>query len=281
MKKLFLIIYILAFCIPPSLACHNFSSSNDTKAVEKLLKSQVKYANKMNFDRFIKTYASDYKNSDGFNLDMYSNLVKDIWKTYDNIQYDIEIKNIILSGNKAKVEVLETSQAQLSMSKKYSGELKSTSSTTYDLIKNDGSWKIISDTVHDETTTMLYGDAKGLDIKLSVPNQVNANEEYSAVLEFIPPSNTIAVASIASDIVEYPQKPTEEVFRTMPEDNILERLLISNNKNANEYVIASIGLTKTLIDDTSIKLNLTGFGYTIKRVNVLTNNIGDNNVKTK
>ncbi|MCM1340017.1 MAG: hypothetical protein NC191_10135, partial [Muribaculaceae bacterium] len=67
----------------------------------------------------------------------------------------------------------------------------------------------------------------------------------------------------------------------LPEDNILERLFTSNYDNANEYVIASIGLTKTDICDLSIKLSLTGFGYAIKRVNVHPANEGCNNVQNK
>ena len=39
------------------------------------------------------------------------------------------------------------------------------------------------------------------------------------------------------------QVQTKEVFRSMPEDNILERIFTSNDNNKNEYVIASIGLT--------------------------------------
>ena len=115
---------------------------------------------------------------------------------------------------------------------------------------------------------MLYGDAKGLDVKLTVPELIDANTDYTASLEFLPPNETLAIASIASDKVEYPQKPTEEIFRPLPEDNILERILTSNNENADEYVVASIGLTKSKVTDASLKLSLTGFGYTIKRVNV-------------
>ncbi len=64
---------------------------------------------------------------------------------------------------------------------------------------------------------------------------------------------------------------TQEVFRALPEDNILERLFTSNDDNFNEYIVASIGLTKTAVDDMSVKLSLTGFGYVIKRVNVVDN----------
>ena len=56
------------------------------------------------------------------------------------------------------------------------------------------------------------------------------------------------------------------------EDNILERIFRSNTDNVNEYIVASIGLTRADVTDLSIKLSLTGFGYTIKRVNVIPQN---------
>lgn len=281
MQKLFLTILVSIFL---SNSCYAWSwndFNNDERAVKRLLKSQVRYANKMDFDKFIKTYDSKYSNSDGFNLDVYSSLVKDIWKTFDNIKYDIEIKNISIDGNKAQVEVVEKSFADIEMSKAYEGKLRSCANTIYKLEKINGKWKVVSDTILDETTSMLYGSAKNLDIKLTVPNEIEANKEYCATLEFIPPQETMAIASIAADIVEYPQKPTEEVFRALPEDNILERLFTSNNKNANEYVVASIGLTKTAICDLSMKLSLTGFGYTIKRVNVIHPQNGEESVKNE
>ena len=116
---------------------------------------------------------------------------------------------------------------------------------------------------------MLYGEAVDLDIKLTAPKEVTPGYEYTASLEFVPPKDTFAIASIAKDKVEYPQKQAKEVFRKLPDDNILERLFIANSDNANEYVIASIGLTRADIKDMSIKLSLTGFGYQIIRVNVV------------
>ena len=269
------------FITQPTYAWSIGGWNSDEFAVKKLLKSQVKYANETNFEKFIKTYDHKYVNSDGFNLDTYSNLVKDIWQTYDNIEYDIEISNITIDENRAVVDLIESSYAKIAMSTKYKGELKSSANTVYYLEKINGSWKVVSDRVIDETTTMLYGDAKGLDIKLSVPNKIGANEEYCATLEFVPPPETFAVASIASDIVEYPQKPTTEVFRAMPEDNILERLFTANAQNANEYIVASIGLTKTSVCNLNLNLSLTGFGYAIKRVNVVSENVGEKNDKNK
>lgn len=274
MRKFILSTFILFTIIQPAWSHNLFhiGINNDERGVRKLLESQVKFANRTDFDKFIATYDKKYVNSDGFNLEIYSTLVKDIWKTYDNIKYGIKIKNISVEDDKAVAELTETSYAQIPLTDKFSGELKSESNSVYFLQKINGEWKVVSDSVLDETTSMLYGEAKNLDIKLTVPTQIPANTEYSAMLEFTPPKETYAVASIASDKVEYPQKQAQEVYRVLPEDNILERLFTSNSDNANEYIIASIGLTKAAVDDLNIKLSLTGFGYTIKRVNVIPQN---------
>lgn len=265
MKK-FIITLALFFIVVPVQAVDFHSNKG---AVKKVINSQIKYANRGDFDKFIATYDKDYINSDGFNLEVYSDLVKGIWESYDNIKYNVKIKKISIDDDKATVEVVEYANADLILSKKYTGELNSESNNIYYLKKINGKWKVVSDSVLSEKTTMLYGDVKNLDIKLNVPAEIQENTEYTASLEFDVPQNTLAIASISSDIVEYPQKPAKEVFRAMPEDNILERLFTSNGDNANEYIIASIGLTKTDVCDLSIKMSLTGFGYVIKRVNVI------------
>lgn len=286
MKRIILTILLSALFIQPTYALEkpdflNFSLTRDEKAVKKVVKSQVRYANKMSYDKFIATYDKNFVNCDGFDLNVYSKLIKDIWTTYDNIKYKIEVKDIIVNGNNATIDVIETSNAKLPINEVYDGVLTSVANSTYYLKKNDGKWKVYSDKVNEELTSMLYGEAKSLDIKLSAPQEVKAGEEYCATLEFEPPYETMAIASIASDIVEYPQKPTKEVFRALPDDNILERLFTANNQKANEYVVASIGLTKADVQDLSIKLSLTGFGYTIRRVNVIEPSERDTDVKTE
>ena len=204
-----------------------------------------------------------------------------MWDTYDNIVYGIKIKDISVKDDSATVEVTETSYADIPVSSTMDGVLTSESNSIYYLKKNDGDWKVASDKVLSETTSMLYGDAKNLDIKLSAPAEIQAGKEYTASLEFTPPEDVIAIASIASDKVEYPQKQPKEVYRKFPDDNILERLFISNSDNVNQYVVASIGLTKADVEDLSIKLSLTGFGYKIVRVNVIPKSEEAENVKNE
>ena len=278
MKRIVLILSLILVTAIPANAWEMPSffnlriTNNEAKEVKKVLESQVKYANKTDFDKFISTYDSKYINADGFNLETYSNLVKDTWNTYDKIEYGIEIKNIAVCDDKAIAELTETSYAEIPVNETLTGELKSNANSVYYLQKTEDGWKVVSDSILDETTTMLYGEAKNLDIKLTVPKQILADTEYTASLEFIPPTETIAIASITSEKVEYPQKQMQEVFRKMPEDNILERIFRSNTDNVNEYIVASIGLTRADVTDLSIKLSLTGFGYTIKRVNVIPQN---------
>ena len=259
--------------MPVSFASTSFFNigiqKNDTRDIKSLLDSQVRYANRTNFDKFISTYDESYINSDGFNLETYSNLVKDIWNSYDKIEYGIKIKSVVVKNDTANVEVTENSKAKLQLNAKIDGTLESESNSIYNLKKINGKWKVVSDKILDETTSLLYGEAKKLDIKLVAPQMINAGEEYTATLEFIPPENSIVIASIASDKVEYPQKNAKEVYRKFPEDNILERIFRANCDNVNEYVVASIALTKADIDELNVKLSLTGFGYKIIRVNVV------------
>lgn len=256
--------------------------NNDTRAIRAVLNSQVRYANRTNFNKFISTYDSEYKNSDGFDLETYSKLVKDLWETYGNIKYGVKIQDIDISKDGlATVKLVETSYASIPVSDQMDGQLKSVANSIYYLRKIDGKWKVVSDSVIEENTSMLYGDAMGLDIKLTAPKEIEPNVEYTASLEFTPPKGTFAIASIAKDKVTYPQQQAQEVFRKLPDDNILERLFISNKDKANEYVIASIGLTKADIDDMSIKLSLTGFGYQIIRVNVVESEKKEDNEQNK
>ena len=273
MKKIILLLTLINLAFQPAYAW-NFSSvsnffNSDEKQIKRLLKSQISYANKENYPKFINTFADNYKSGDGFNLDTYSKLIKDIWSTYDNIKYNIDIKDISVSKDKATVNLTEIATGKIGYSDVYKGELKSESETVCYLEKQGNQWKVVSDFIKEESTSMLYGSAKNLDIRLNAPKEIKPNTEYTATLEFTPPEETIAIASIASDKVEYPQQQTKEVFRTLPDDNILERMFTSNNENLNEYIVASIGLTKTSVSDANISLNLTGFGYAITRVNVI------------
>lgn len=284
MRNFAVILFLSFILITPVSANENYNflglPTKDTIAIKSLLRSQVRYANKKDFNKYISTYTPNYTNADGLNTDSYSSLVKDIWNEYDKISYDIKIKNIAVNNDTATVEVEEVSKAKIQESDEMSGIVTSNADSIYYLQKSNGKWKVNSDKVIRETTSMLYGEAKDLDIKLTAPEEIDANTEYCASLEFTPPNGTVAIASIAANTVEYPQKKIKEVFRVFPEENILERLFISNANNLNEYVVASICLTKADVCNLNVNLKFLGMGYKITRVNVH-NKSKENDVENK
>ena len=232
MKKFVQIILILFLLTQPCFAITNPLSNffNDERAIRNLLESQIRQANRSNYNKYLSYFDKNYKNYDGFDLNTYSDLIKDVWASYQKVRYDIKIDKITVDKDKASVDLHEYTNAKI-FDKNLDGELKSVSDSTYYLTKNNKKWRIYSDKTLSESTYMLYGSAKNLDIDLITPNNVPANSEYCVSLAFVPPKDTIAIASIAVDMVEYPQKQTEEVFRAFPEDNLLERLFTANDKN--------------------------------------------------
>ena len=114
MKKIILITLLSIFLTPscfaeektPVFNLHLFN--NDTREVKSLLNSQVRYANRNNFKKFINTYDKNYVNSDGFDLETYSDIVKDVWQSYDKIKYGIKIKNIEIKDDCAIVSLVVT-----------------------------------------------------------------------------------------------------------------------------------------------------------------------------
>ena len=95
MNKFLVTIFALFLLIQPSYSFDFFglSQDNDVRAIRKLLNSQVNYANKTNFKKFIATYDENYINADGFDYNVYGNLIKDVWNSYNKIRYGIAIKD--------------------------------------------------------------------------------------------------------------------------------------------------------------------------------------------
>ncbi|MBR6127214.1 hypothetical protein IKQ21_05970, partial [bacterium] len=78
MKKL-LTLFVISVFFSQSVIAADFAfltrfkfAQDDARAIKSVLNSQVRYANRTNFEKFISTYDNSYENSDGFNIDTYS-----------------------------------------------------------------------------------------------------------------------------------------------------------------------------------------------------------------
>lgn len=246
---------------------------NDIKSV---IDQQTVYANKYDLEGLSELYSKNFVNSDGFNKDVYFKLIKETWETYPDIVYKTQINNIEFSDNYATVTVNETSIAtskeevgEISVI----GELYSTSKCAYFLEKQGSKWLINSEKIIDETSTLKYGDARYTKIELNAPKQIGANQDYTSTLKVKAPKDTVVIASINKENIVYPQTKTEEAFRRLPEDNILERVFHSNSDNVNEYTVASIGITRAEnYTSNQIRVYMGGLAFIMTRVNVIPEN---------
>ena len=251
----------------------NRATYNDIK---KVIDQQSVYTNKYDLKGLATLYANNFVNSDGFNKDVYFKLIEETWKTYPDITYKTEIKNIEFSDNYATVFTNEvaiaTSQEKIG-DLTATGELYSTSQCVYYLEKQGAKWLINSEKIIEETSTLKYGDARYINIELNAPKQIGANKNYTTTLKLDAPKDSVVIASINKENIVYPQTKSDDAFRKMPDDNILERVFLSNKDNVNEYAVASIGITRAEnYTDNQIRVYMGGLAFIMTRINVIPEN---------
>ena len=249
------------------------SAYNDVKHV---IDQQTVYTNKYDLDGLSGLYAKEFVNSDGFNKEVYFKLIKETWETYPDISYKTQINKIEVGENYATVYVDEVAVATSKETVEdltVIGELYSTSKCVYYLEKQGSKWLISSEKVLDETSTLKYGDARYADIKLNVPKQIGAGKEYTASLNIVTPVDSVIIASISKENIVYPQTKSEDAFRKLTDNSVLERVFTSNKNNVNEYAVASVGITRAeSVSDTQARIYMGGLAFIMTRINVIPEN---------
>lgn len=250
--------------------------SNPFEDVKKVVELQFKYSNLNDFEKLKSLYSDKYISADGFSRDIYFDLVKKTWEAYPGIKYKANINNIQINDSTAVVDVTEAAYANTKSESgivNQKGTLESLSDSVYYLEKINNEWLVTSDHIVYEKTLLRYGSAKDINVNLVAPNQVPAETPYTASLKIDTPKDSIIIASVGQEYITYPQATAEEVFRKMPMDGVLERVLKSNNKNISEYAVASYGITKAeLKNGTDLRIHISGLGFAMTRVNVIPKN---------
>ena len=254
------------------------------KDIENVIRLEEKYANEQDLSKIKDLYSENYVNSDGFDKNAYIKMIEETWKTYPNISYSTKINKIEFNDNYATVfadEVAVGNKLEEIGEFEVLGELYSKMKCVYHLEKRNKSWLITSERVIEEKTTLKYGEARYIDIALDVPKQVGSGKYYSAILKVEVPDDATLVGSISREKIVYPQTKSDDAFRLI-EDNILERMFLSNSDNVNEYAVASIGVTHAAqTDENRIRVYMSGMAFIMTRVNVIPENkfinIEDNN----
>ncbi|MDR1168686.1 MAG: hypothetical protein LBK53_07360 [Heliobacteriaceae bacterium] len=273
MKK-FLLILVMILTVQSCAQAGVFAGKKEMKVyyreVKGVIESQLKYTNEYNLDGLSKLYSPLFINTDGLDKETYFKLIKDTWSTYPNISYTTQIKNIYLNEKYAKVEVWETATG-IAVFDTVPGELLSASSSIYYMEKKHDGWLITAEQIIDEKSIIRYGNTRFINMDLSVPSIAASGTYYTAALKVDAPPDIAVIASIGNSKIIYPQVKPEDVFRNLPEDNVLERILLSNKDNTNEYAFASVAIAKPEAYDKS-KMAVDGLAFIMTRINVIPEN---------
>ena len=255
-----------------SLAAENKDIENITEVqnISELLDNLEKTWNEHNVDKLSGYYSDDFINGDGLSLDSINKLTKDLWEAYPDIKTKSKERTIRAYDEYATVESVDIFEGGSSMVRPEVdsfGMLKAISIGELFLKKVGQTWQITSDKTIFEKVSIAYALGSELvdqnKIRLITPEQVAANQEYTARLELDLPPDVKPVAAISKEMLTYPQLAAEDKFRLINESK-LERLLRANGASRNELITATIGLTGG-----AMKPKLLGLVFLSRRVNVV------------
>lgn len=252
-------------------------NKQNIKLIKELFDKHTKYANSHDIKNLETLYADNYINNDGFNKEAYFKSIEQTWKSCTDVTYKVKISLIDIKGDYADVHVEETATGTISEKiedgKSIAGELHSYEKGIYHVIKINGQWYICGETSLADEGSLLYGDARFMNIELEAPNQVSAGETYTISLKVDTDEDTVVVGSIDHDPVTYPTNTPKSNLRTINKSsNMLERLIKANTDNINEYAIASIVLSKMQPIGNSYRIYMSGIACLMRRVNVIPKN---------
>ena len=184
-------------------------------------------------------YAANYKSSDGFTLDELGKMLEKTYSAYNNIKYKTKISAINAYDDWALVQMSDKSSAVVlpedkSTNKKKMGKLEGKSVYNVYLKKMNNEWKIVSEDILLEETTLKFGIARKIDMDILSPLVVKAGQEYDLSLKINKPKDILALASISREEIVYPPVDSPEKYRRIPQDGELERLVRANDKNLDE-----------------------------------------------
>ncbi len=259
---------VFAFEVP-------FMNRTPQREIKILLKEHNKAMENRNIEQIKTFYDKDYLSADGFDIDDLITMLEKTYDAYGNIKYKTKINNISAFDNWAIVQMSDTSSAKVypDNDRKYkdkAGRLDGKSSYVVYLNKTNDGWKIVSDEILMEETSLKYGIANKIDMELITPVFVKNGKEYDLSLKMNKPEDIVALASISREEIVYPPADYQEKFRRVPDEGDLERLVRANNKNLDEYAIASIGFTKVSVNEEELRarIEVLGMAYIMKRINM-------------
>ena len=245
----------------------------DIKQIKNLFKKHNEFANKHDAKNLAQLYADNYVNNDGFNKVTYFKSIDSTWEACEDLTYNTKILSITINGDNASVSVEETASGTIVETIEatpVAGEIHSKAQGIYHLVKINETWYISGETAISDESSLLYGDARFMNIEISAPAQVSSGETYTISLKVDAGDDTFIIGSIDHDPVKFPPKTPKSELRALNQSQTLERLIKANSDNLNEYAVASLAISKVEnLGKEHYRIYMAGLACLMKRVNVV------------
>lgn len=246
--------------------------------IKQVFEQYQKYSNDKALEKLLNLHDDSYISSDGYTKNNLKDIAVESWKEYPDIKYSIKVLNVNVDIDNATVITQEKLSGTTNIPVEFvkgNGYILSEATAVYYLKRYSNEWKITSDFILNEKTSMRYGLAKYIPMSIDAPSIVGANEDYTAILKASLPDKYLALVSITNEPITFPGKKAQEVFRALKDKGIQERILHSGNGDKNENAVASVGIARPTIKNDNISVNLLGIAFLTSRVNVVKHKSGN------
>lgn len=266
----FILIVLALFFFTAPINAKEVSDSDHP--VKKVLDDFYLAWNEHDIEKLMSFYSKNFISADGISKDNYKKLTERLWKNYPNIQLinrKRSYRNQEMYSTVTTVDYYIGETKDLNPDFNEAGKLNALAQGSMYLKRYGKDWKIESDRINFELTTISFGRAKKLlddnYIYFSAPEQVNAGDDYSATLYFAAGDDYSVSASIDKELIRYVDEPEalEENYQDLSSKK-LERLFKANDHKHNELVSATALFYRGILNP-----SLDGVLFISKRVNVL------------
>ena len=280
MKK-FTSILVLALIVNFMLIGAAFAniSEQDVQEAIKITEKLRKLSDKNDIEGIKKYYSDNYKSHDGYNKDQVMEIFETARKLYPSSKTKETIKKVDVEGDLIKIYIDEISTTKFTVKGedasytekgKIKGKMVSVADYSMTYKKENDSLLVVADEIFSEVTDIRYGEAMEADFKMDAPKTLKPKEEFTVKITLVVPEDRVAMGSIGHDKIVYPVEKYWDPYRAIDSTGILERVMIANGDNTNEYANATYAFIKSAGPKSKSKYKavISGMGFYVQRMNM-------------
>ena len=254
-------------------------SEQDVQEAIKITEKLRKLSDKNDIEGIKKYYSDNYKSHDGYNKDQVMEIFETARKLYPSSKTKETIKKVDVEGDLIKIYIDEISTTKFTVKGedasytekgKIKGKMVSVADYSMTYKKENDSLLVVADEIFSEVTDIRYGEAMEADFKMDAPKTLKPKEEFTVKITLVVPEDRVAVGSIGHDKIVYPVEKYWDPYRAIDSTGILERVMIANGDNTNEYANATYAFIKSAGPKSKSKYKavISGMGFYVQRMNM-------------